>query len=75
MYYYRCIREEGSLPDIGSYTTFGIMALKYANGRWQKLAFISDVSLDCRMVQDLASLCTQYQLHPCHLLDVVEDAI
>ena len=51
------------------------MALKYANGRWQKLAFISDVSLDCRMVQDLASLCTRYQLHPCHLLDVVEDAI
>ena len=33
MYYYRCIQEEGSLPDIGSYTTFGIMALKCTNGR------------------------------------------
>lgn len=75
MYYYRCIQEEGSLPDIGSYTTFGIMALRCTNGRWQRLVFISDVSLDCRMVQDLASRCTQYQLHPCHLLDVVEDAI
>lgn len=75
MYYYRCIQEEGSLPDIGSYTTFGIMALKCTNSRWQRLVSISDVSLDCRMVQALASRCTQYQLHPRHLLDVVEDAI
>ena len=72
MYYYRCIQEEGSLPDIGSYTTFGIMALRC---RWQRLVSISDVSLDCRMVQALASRCTRYQLHPCHLPDVVEDAI
>ena len=32
MYYYRCIQEEGSLPDIGSYTTFGIMASRL--GSW-----------------------------------------
>ena len=75
MYYYRCIQEEGSLPDIGSYTTFGIMALRCTNGRWQRLVSISDVSLDCHMVQNLASHCTRYQLHPYHLLDVVEDAL
>ncbi len=75
MYYYCCIREEQIQPEIGCYTTFGIAALQRAKGRWQKLFSISDVSLDPHLVQRLANLCTQHQLSPCHLLDVVEDTI
>lgn len=36
---------------------------------------ISDVSLDRAFVEALARRCTAAQLDPCHLLDVVEDAI
>ena len=36
---------------------------------------ISDVSWDRAFVVALARRCTAAQLDPCHLLDVVEDAI
>ena len=38
-------------------------------------AFVSDVSCEQAFVEQLAALCTQLQLYPCHLYDVVLDAI
>ena len=75
MYYYRCIKEEQSLPETGRYTTFGITALTHTRGRWRKLLHIADVSLNYNVVQELARKCTVLQLSPCHLMDVVEDTI
>lgn len=75
MYYYHCVKEERHLPEVGRYTTFGITALSHTKGRWRKLFYVADVSLDHSMVQELARKCTVLQLSPCHLMDVVEDAI
>lgn len=57
------------------YTTYGILAARDLRGCQQVVQFISDVSLDRAFVEALARRCTAAQLDPCHLLDVVEDAI
>lgn len=75
MFYYRRVTERLCAPEIGSYTSFGILALRCSGGRWQKLFLISDVSPNDHLVDELARLCTEYQLHPIHLYDVVEDTI
>lgn len=75
VYYYRCIEERFQTPETGDYTSFGIAAFRRLAGRWQTLFQISDVSLDEKRVHELAALCTRYQLHPEHLLDVVEDSL
>lgn len=55
--------------------TYGILAARDLRGCQQVVQFISDVSLDRALVEALARRCTAAQLDPCHLLDVVEDAI
>lgn len=57
------------------YITYGILAARDLCGCQQVVQFISDVSLDRAFVEALARRCTAAQLDPCHLLDVVEDAI
>ena len=42
---------------------------------WREIAFVSDVSTDRAAVEQLARRCTEGQLDPIHLLDVVEDAL
>ena len=42
---------------------------------WREVAFVSDVSTDRAAVEQLARRCTEGQLDPIHLLDVVEDAL
>lgn len=41
----------------------------------REVAFVSDVSTDRAAVEQLARRCTEGQLDPIHLLDVVEDAL
>ena len=60
---------------IYKYTSYGILAARDLRGCQQVVQFISDVSLDRAFVEALARRCTAAQLDPCHLLDVVEDAI
>ena len=67
VYTYRVVCQKLSAPELGSYTTY--------RGCQQVVQFISDVSLDRAFVEALARRCTAAQLDPCHLLDVVEDAI
>ena len=69
VYTYRVVCQKLSAPELGSYTTYGILAAR------EVVQFISDVSLDRAFVEALARRCTAAQLDPCHLLDVVEDAI
>ena len=70
VYLSRCLSKE-----LGPYTTYGILAARDLRGCQQVVQFISDVSLDRAFVEALARRCTAAQLDPCHLLDVVEDAI
>lgn len=74
MYTYRVVCQKLSAPELGPYTTYGILAARDLCGCQQVVQFISDVSLDRALVEALARRCTAAQLDPCHLLDVVEDA-
>ena len=71
VYTYRVVCQKLSAP----YITYGILAARDLRGCQQVVQFISDVSLDRALVEALARRCTAAQLDPCHLLDVVEDAI
>ena len=75
VYTYRVVCQKLSAPELGPYTTYGILAARDLRGCQQVVQFISDVSLDRAFVEALARRCTAAQLDPCHLLDVVEDAI
>ena len=75
VYTYRVVCQKLSAPELGPYTTYGILAARDLRGCQQVVQFISDVSLDRALVEALARRCTAAQLDPCHLLDVVEDAI
>ena len=72
VYTYRVVCQKLSAPELGPY---GILAARDLRGCQQVVQFISDVSLDRALVEALARRCTAAQLDPCHLLDVVEDAI
>ena len=65
VYTYRVVCQKLSAPELGPYITYGILAARD----------LCDVSLDRAFVEALARRCTAAQLDPCHLLDVVEDAI
>ncbi len=75
VYTYRVVCQKLSAPELGPYITYGILAARDLCGCQQVVQFISDVSLDRAFVEALAHRCTAAQLDPCHLLDVVEDAI
>ena len=75
MFRYLPIEEQLSAPDLGRYRSFGIAAFQVLGGRWEKRAFASDVSTDEAFVTRLAQRCTQAQLDPVHLRDVVMDTI
>ena len=75
VYTYRVVCQKLSAPELGPYITYGILAARDLCGCQQVVQFISDVSLDRAFVEALARRCTAAQLDPCHLLDVVEDAI
>ena len=71
MYKYITVEEQLEHPDIGTYTSYGIKAMKGSD----EIEFVSDVSVDRPFVDELARCCTDLQLDPIHLFDVVEDAI
>lgn len=71
MYKYIVVEEHLEHPDIGTYTSYGIKAMRGT----EAVEFVSDVSVDKTFVEALARCCTDLQLDPIHLFDVVEDAI
>lgn len=71
VYKYITVEEKLENPDIGTYTSYGIKAIKEN----VEVEFVSDVSVDKIFVDELARCCTDLQLDPIHLFDVVEDAI
>ena len=77
MFVYRCVAESLNAPEIGSYDTFGIVADEVVEGKTmgRALAVAEDVSVDGAFVEQLAQRCTELQLEPGQLRDVVEDAL
>lgn len=60
---------------LGCYPSFGIRAFKVFGSTWMEVACVPDVSPDAALVAILAERCTEEQLEPCHLLDVIIDTI
>ena len=58
MYTYRVVCQKLSAPELGPYTTYGILAARDLRGCQQVVQFISDVSLDRAFVEALARRCT-----------------
>ena len=74
---FRYVPFEESLfsPSIGGYHSFGIAILQFVKHGWKQIDSISDVSTDYNFVAKLAQRCTRGQLHPVHLIDVIQDSI
>ena len=72
---YALISEKLFSSELGRYRLFGIRAFQKTECEWREVAFVSDVSTDRAAVEQLARRCTEGQLDPIHLLDVVEDAL
>lgn len=75
MYTYRVVCQKLSAPELGPYTTYGILAARDLRGCQPGRAVYLRRIVGPRLRRGLARRCTAAQLDPCHLLDVVEDAI
>lgn len=61
--------------ELGRYTAFGIAAQKRVPDSWRQIAFVPDICTNAQQARRLAQLCTQGQLEPIHLMDVIEDFV
>lgn len=61
--------QETVTNELGTYVTYGISVRTVE----EEIAFVSDVSTDRDELQAFAERCTQQQLDPLHLPDVIED--
>ena len=68
-YVYEAIQQTLTTDELGTYVTYGIRA----SSEETQLAFVSDVSTDESAVRHLAERCTEQQLDPVHLENVIED--
>lgn len=73
MFRYIPITEKLYMPEVGVYTSFGILALKRSNSGWKCCKIVSDVSTDYRSVFILTRCCNNGHLNVIHLSDVIED--
>ena len=72
-YRYASVREKRRTSEIGTYVTYGLRAYERVGKKWREVAYVSDVCVDAATVRRLARSCTQGNLDPCHLFDIVED--
>lgn len=72
MFRYLPIKENLRSDELGTYISYGIKAFDTAS---REIMFVHDVSLNEALVTELCRSCTLHQLHPIHLLDVIEDNI
>ena len=68
-YRYVPIMETREHEEIGKYITYAISVRSVED----EVARVADVSTDFEAVRKLANLCTEQELDPDQLLDVVED--
>lgn len=75
MFTYHCVEQNEKTSELGTYTTYSLNAYQTTETGDELLASFPDVSPDRALVEALAQQCTALQLDPCHLNDVVEDAV
>lgn len=75
MFQYLPIQNELFSPEIGTYRAFGLRVLRVRDGRDEEVMILPDVSTDFSFTLRLASLFTEKQLDPIHLVDVLLDLI
>ena len=68
-YRYVPVQETLEDDDIGTYVTYGLSVRAVE----EEIAFVSDVSTELEEIQHLAEVCTEKQLDPEQLPDVIED--
>ena len=75
IYQYLAVEQTLFSCELGRYTAFGIAAQKRVPDSWRQIAFVPDICTNAQQAQRLAQLCTQGQLEPIHLMDVIEDFV
>lgn len=55
--------------------SYGLIAKENQDDAWVPIAIVAGFSTDLEAVRDLAEKCTDLQLSPIHMLDVVSDYI
>ncbi len=73
MFLYIPLKERLFAPELGHYTSCGILVLERTDEGFVYHTFVSDVYTDCKAVCKLTALCNREQLCPVHLMDVIED--
>ena len=68
-YRYVPVQETLRTDELGTYVTYGLSV----RTEEKEIAFVSDVCTDFDEVRELASLCTEKELDPDQLPDVIED--
>lgn len=68
-------RERLYAPEIGWYISYGIRVCRREEKGWKTIMRVQDVSVDQNMVEKLARLCTEEELTPSQLPDVIADWI
>lgn len=69
---YQVVEEEGEMEGIGSYRTFGIAVV---NEYGKEMFRVSDVSTNVEFAEKLATDCTNGELIPEQLYDVIRDRL
>lgn len=69
------VEETLTTAELGCYRTYGIRTVEQDGADERQVGFLSDVSCDQAFVSLLAEWCTDGQLAPCHLMDVVLDLL
>ena len=70
-YHYVPVQETLSSDELGTYVTFSLSVRTVE----EEIYFISDITTDCEKIKHLADLCTNKELDPIQLKDVIEDFI
>lgn len=71
---YRFERHKYNLPEVGDYYSYRIgFYPEELNG--PPLKVIEDVSMDFDFARRLTDLLNQCEVHLCHFMDIVEDAL
>lgn len=72
---YLPVEENFWTEESGGYRAFGIGAYSSTPAGLKQVAFVQDTFLTLSPAEALASRCTQEQLNPVHLIDVVLDVL
>ena len=74
MYHFQAVKMARA-QALDRKTFYGIVAQEQAEYGWTPVLIAGNISCNPEFVCNLADRCTREQLDPCHLADVVRDAI